>query len=213
MNAGIGGYESTATPYEVRPWTIYWSAAFTGSLAALAVSLIAGLASIAVGAQMVGHGEHLVSWNRVHFGGIIWAVLSAFLSYAVGGWVAGKITGHSRSEHAMLHGAIAWLITIPFLVLVAALGAGGYFGSWYGGLAGSPVWNAANQAALPAADAYAIVRNNALGALTALVLGLIGSVVGGWMASGQPMTLWHDATSTNDLHNQGASPTNVTLAR
>jgi len=32
-------------------------------------------------------------------------------------------------------------------------------------------------------------RNSALGALTALLLGLIGSVIGGWMACGEPMSL------------------------
>ena len=32
-------------------------------------------------------------------------------------------------------------------------------------------------------------RNSALGALTALLIGLIGSVIGGWMASGEPMSL------------------------
>lgn len=34
-----------------------------------------------------------------------------------------------------------------------------------------------------------VVRNNAICAITALLLGLIGSVIGGWMASGEPMTL------------------------
>src|SRR5688500_4460199 len=32
-------------------------------------------------------------------------------------------------------------------------------------------------------------RNAALGAVSALLLGLVGSVIGGWMASGQPMTV------------------------
>jgi hypothetical protein len=73
-------------------------------------------------------------------------------------------------------------------LIFAALGTGGYFGAWYPGLAGAPVWSTITTA-LPAADAAAIVRNNALGALTALLLGLIGSVLGGWMASGKPMVI------------------------
>jgi len=177
------------TDYEVRHWPINWSAVFAGSLAALAVTVVAGLAGIAVGAQMVDHGQHLVDIRRAQIGGILWAVCSAFLSFVVGGWVAGKITGHTRAEHAMLQAAIAWLVAIPFFIFIASLGASGYMGVWYTGLAGTPAW-AGNAVALPAADSYAILRNNALGALTALVLGLIGSVVGGWMASGQPMTFW-----------------------
>jgi len=34
-------------------------------------------------------------------------------------------------------------------------------------------------------------RNSAIGALTALLLGLVGSVIGGWMACGEPMTFTH----------------------
>jgi hypothetical protein len=37
-------------------------------------------------------------------------------------------------------------------------------------------------------------RNAALGAVTALLLGLVGSVIGGWIASGEPMTLTYYRT-------------------
>ena len=43
-------------------------------------------------------------------------------------------------------------------------------------------------------DSPKVARNSALGALTALLLGLVGSVVGGWMASGEPMTLTYYRT-------------------
>ena len=59
---------------------------------------------------------------------------------------------------------------------------------WYGGLAGTPVWVTPGAVADPQA-ALIIARNGALGAVTALLLGLAGSAVGGWMASGEPMTI------------------------
>jgi hypothetical protein len=40
-------------------------------------------------------------------------------------------------------------------------------------------------------DAPKAARNSALGAVTALLVGLIGSVIGGWMAAGEPMTFTH----------------------
>jgi uncharacterized membrane protein YeaQ/YmgE (transglycosylase-associated protein family) len=43
-------------------------------------------------------------------------------------------------------------------------------------------------------EAARVARNAALGALTAMLLGLVGAVVGGWMASGEPMTLTHYRT-------------------
>jgi hypothetical protein len=43
---------------------------------------------------------------------------------------------------------------------------------------------------LPAAggDVAAAVRNTALANVAALLLGLVGGVLGGWMASGEPMS-------------------------
>jgi len=37
-------------------------------------------------------------------------------------------------------------------------------------------------------DAARVTRKSALGAVAAVLLGLIGSVIGGWMALGEPMT-------------------------
>jgi hypothetical protein len=104
----------------------------------------------------------------------------------------------------MLHAVMAWLVAIPFFIFIASLGAGGYLGGWYAGLAGTPVW-VTNAPALPNDVAYAVVRNNALGALTALILGLIGSVLGGWLASGQPMHFWSTSptTTTTTTHADG----------
>jgi hypothetical protein len=42
-------------------------------------------------------------------------------------------------------------------------------------------------------------RNAAIGAATALLIGLIGSVIGGWMASGEPMTLTYRRARTNHM--------------
>jgi len=43
-------------------------------------------------------------------------------------------------------------------------------------------------------DTPRAVRNSALGTVTALLLGLVGSVIGGWMACGEPMSLTYHRT-------------------
>jgi len=64
------------------------------------------------------------------------------------------------------------------------------FGGWFGGLAGTPAWvTPATTAADP--NAAAILRNEALAALTAILVGLMGAVIGGWLASGEPMSVTH----------------------
>ena len=181
---------TTTVRWEMTSWPVSWSAIWIGALAALAVSLIFGLVGIAVGA----YGDiHIVSWHKFHVVALVLSVCGAFFAFVVGGWAAGKILGARHAESAMLHGAIAWLVTIPFLLVLASLGAAGYFGIWYHGLAGTPVWVAPAVVADPEAAAI-MARNGALAALTALLLGLVGSVLGGWLASGEPMTFTHYRT-------------------
>ena len=124
---------------------------------------------------------------------LVLSVCGAFFAFAVGGWAAGKILGARHAETSILHGAIAWLVTVPILLVLASLGAANYFGVWYGGLAGTPAWVSPVVVADPQV-ALMIARNGALGALTALLLGLVGSAVGGWMASGEPMTITYYRT-------------------
>jgi hypothetical protein len=126
---------------------------------------------------------------------LVFAVIGSFFSFVVGGWVAGKINGFRHAETDMLHGAIVWLVAVPLLVVLGAVGAGSLFGGWYAGLAGIPVWaTPTNVAADPTAAAAA--RNAALLAVTALLIGLVGSVLGGWLASGEAMSLRLRSRST-----------------
>jgi hypothetical protein len=176
-------------------WPINWSSIWVGVLSALAVALIVSLVGAALGAHQLGPAGRIARWSDVGFGALVFGVLGAFFSFVVGGWIAGKINGYRRAETDMLHGAVVWLVAIPILVTLAALGAGTLFGGWYGGLAGVPVFVTPNAVAADPAAATA-ARNSALGAVTALLIGLIGSVIGGWLASGEPMSVTHYRTRT-----------------
>jgi hypothetical protein len=205
-------------------WPVNWSAIWVGTLSAVAAVLIFGLVGLALGAHLLGPEHRVVDLKKIALGTLAFSVFSAFLSFVIGGWTAGKVAGILRSEPGMLQGAIVWLTAMPVLVLLAGVGAGNYLGGWYAGLAGTPSW------ATPAAlferpesldvsataeerrewkeeqaaykqkvkqwqeDSPKVTRNSALGVVTALLLGLIGSVIGGWMASGEPMTLTYHRT-------------------
>jgi len=179
----------TYQQWEAVEWPVSWSAIWVGGLAALATGLIFGLAGAALGAYSE---TRIVNWHKFQMWALVFSICSAFFAYVIGGWTAGKILGARRAEHAVLHGAIAWLVTIPILLVLASLGAASYFGVWYGGLAGTPPWVSPVVAVDP--QAAIIARNGALGALTALLIGLAGSVIGGWMASGEPMTFTYYRT-------------------
>jgi hypothetical protein len=165
------------------PWPVSWSAIWVGALAALAVGLIIGLIGTAVGA----HGaSRYVDWGKLQLIGIVFGVAGSFFAFAAGGWAAARVAGIQRAETAMLHAGIVWALAIPLLVAMAAFGASSLGGGWYGGLAGTPAWVAAVPPADP--ELARAMRNTALASVVALLIGLMGAVIGGWMASGEPMT-------------------------
>lgn len=203
------------------PWPVHWGAAWLGALGAVAAIVLLGLIGVAVGAPLVGAENRVVDLKKIAMGALAYSVFTSFLAFVLGGWIAGKVAGIIHSEPAILHGAVTWLLTVPILIVLGALGAGSYVGGWFAGLSGSPSWSAPAGAPYERPDANGpidsaratteweeyrakvklwrdetpkAVRNAALGAVTALLLGLMGSVVGGWMASGEPMNPWYDRT-------------------
>jgi hypothetical protein len=169
-----------------RPWPV-WSAVWVGALSALAVGLVIGLIGYAIGAHQLT-APRTTTFSNVRLVTTIFSVAGAFFAFVVGGWVAGRILGARRAEPAILHGVIAWLVTVPAMLLLGAVGATAMWGGWYGGLVASPAW-VATPPTTP--EIAAAVRNGALASVAALLLGLVGSVIGGWMASGEPMMLGH----------------------
>jgi len=200
-------------------WPINWSAIWTGVLASIVAILLFGLVAVAIGAHLVGPSDRVVDLKSLRFGAVIFSVFSAFLSFVLGGWIAGKVAGILRAEPGMLHGAIVWLTAVPVLVLLTSLGAGSSLGAWYGGLASARSGSDApyTRPDAPSADASQqdraeyqkkldeykeqmrqwqedtprVTRNSALFAITALLLGLMGSALGGWIASGETLNLGH----------------------
>jgi hypothetical protein len=138
--------------------------------------LVVGLIGVAVGAHQTGVNARITKWSDVGLAALIFSVAGSFFSFVLGGWVAGKIAGVRRAETASLHGAIVLIVTVPLVLVLAALGAGSYFGGWYSGLAGTPSGVTSVTAADP--NAAAVARNGALGGLNGVAIGLDGLGLG-----------------------------------
>ena len=123
-------------------WPVNWSAIWVGALASLAAVLVFGLIGTAIGAHLLAPEHRVVDVRKLSIGALSFSVCSAFFAFVIGGWITGKIAGILHSEPAMLHGAIAWCLTVPLLLVLATLGASSYLGGWSAGLAGSPTWGA-----------------------------------------------------------------------
>jgi len=208
---------------------VNWTAIAVGALASLAVALVIGLIGIALGAHLLRPEDRIVDMRKLGIGALIFSVCGAFFSAAAGGWVASKIAGILHSEPAMIHGAIVWLVTIPMLLVATAVGAGSAMGGWYAGLnpnattsANAPFTrpDALSASATPEQvaayntrqdeynrnvkqwqdDTPRVTRNSALGAITALLIALAGSVIGAWVACGEPMNFSHHRTRKPMYH-------------
>lgn len=191
---------TTSASEEWVPWPIVWSAIWVGALASIAAATVLGLLGASLGATGIENVKDFSTWKTVSLIDTTAAVFGAFLAFVIGGWVTGKIAGIRRSEPAILHAVISWLVALPLLLAFLAIGAGKSFGGWYGGIIGNSRFIAGVGVTLsPEA-----VRHMAIAAETAILLGLIGSVIGGWMACGEPMSLTHYRTRGKALPRNSA---------
>ena len=208
---------------------VNWTAVWIGALATFSMVVLFGLVGLALGAHLLGPEHRIVDVKKLGLWTLIFSVCGAFFSSVIGGWAAAKIAGILHSEPAMLHGAFVWRVTVPVLVGCAGFGASSLYGGWYGGLGPNSATNPSTPFVRPdplgasatleeiAAvkvqqaeynrnvkqwheDTPKVTRNSAMGAITALLLGLLGSVIGGWMASGEPMNFTHYRTRKPRYH-------------
>lgn len=161
----------------------------------LATGLILGLSGISLSAYALQLGYGLLRWHDFGLAALVFSVRGPSFPLL---WVAGSrlrlpVLVTLNPQHSMA--PIVWLVTIPMFLILATLGAGPFFGPWYGWLAGSPSWMPVPQGS-PDVNAILAARNAALGAVLALVIGLAGGVLGGWLASGEPVTWKYDRTRT-----------------
>jgi hypothetical protein len=113
---------TTNTPLRrATAWPVDWSAVWVGALSAVLISLIVALIGVAIGAHATA-ASRIVHWKEFGLGSLIFAILGAFLAFAAGGWVAGRIAGYRWSEPAILHGAIAWLVGMSLVVTLGSIG-------------------------------------------------------------------------------------------
>src|SRR5262245_26556633 len=81
-----------------------WPAIFGGTFFALGVMLILSLFGLAIGAAAAGP-QGATGGVRAWTG--IWSLVTAFVSFLAGGWLAAKVASSTRNE-GRLHGLVVW---------------------------------------------------------------------------------------------------------
>ena len=166
-------------------WPVYWTPIIIGALGSIVAVVLFGVIGTAVGSWKAGNEGRVTDFSGIGRGAVGYAVFASFLAFVIGGWITTRIAGIRRAEPAILHAAITFLVATVALLAMASFG-GAVFNGWYVSLAPAPIVpTPAGQPVDP--NAAKAAAAGATAAAVAILLGLAGSVVGGWMGSGERM--------------------------
>jgi hypothetical protein len=146
---------------------IHWQSIVAGALAAISTFLLLGL--LALGIDLLVDEDSGAAIDVV-------SVIIGFISFLVGGYVAGRILGEHRDapaegarevgRHGVRHGLLTWALATLLILVLSGLGLGTLFGP-VGDMMGPLDPEQISQAA----------RDAALGAFLSLLLWAIAAVV------------------------------------
>ena len=102
---------------------ISWGAIFAGAVIAVGLTILFGLLGTAIGFRAIDP-QSSSPFSGLGIGTAIWWILTSIISLAVGGYVAGHVSGQPDRASASAHGAATWgIVTIITLwMAVSAIG-------------------------------------------------------------------------------------------
>ncbi len=101
-------------------WPVYWSAIWVGTLTALVIALLVGLAAIALGAHEMGPGRGIVKWSEFGMGALFFSVVGSF-AYNATMTLGGAAVAHPLQLRNVSSLHVPLIMMIGALVLVLAL--------------------------------------------------------------------------------------------
>lgn len=101
---------------------ISWQAIFGGIIIALAMELLLTVLGASVGSTVgMQNPQDDATTHAIGIGLGIWFILVSIISLYLGGWVAGRMSGLTRSKEGALHGFVTWgAVTLVGVYLVSA---------------------------------------------------------------------------------------------
>jgi hypothetical protein len=112
-------YVESGHPTHHGPMHVHWGSVFAGLFVALSVMALLSALGAAIGATAYDPGDDARRWG---IGTGIWALISALISFIVGGFVAARTSGHTDRQNGLFHGFMVWAVTIPLLAFLVGSG-------------------------------------------------------------------------------------------
>lgn len=161
-----GTYDTSRTGYDapragdvagvaVAGRRISWGAVFAGVIIVLIVQLLLSLLGVGIGASTIDPTQHGGTPEASSFGigAGLWWVICSLISVFAGSWVAGRLAGMPDRTDGMLHGLVAWGLSMLLVLYLLTTAVSSLIGGAFG-VVGSAM-QAAGQGALAAGGAAA----------------------------------------------------------
>jgi hypothetical protein len=105
---------------------VSWGAVFAGGVIALVLQIILNMVGLGVGLSTVDVASgDTPSAGSLSMGAGIWWVVSGIVAAAVGGYIAGRLSGKASQSTTAYHGLIAWAVsTLAVLYLLSSAASG-----------------------------------------------------------------------------------------
>ena len=126
MNSFTANAPSTVTTLAAERHRISWGAVFAGIASGLVVQLILSILGLALGLSTVDPtSDGTPSASTLSLGAGIWWIVSGIVAAAIGGYLAGRLSGKSNRTTAGFHGLVSWASTtlVVTFLLSSALGS------------------------------------------------------------------------------------------
>lgn len=104
-------HATPAETYNLPLYALRWSAIFAGLVVGIATNLFLMLLGAAAGLAVFEVGENVAD-TGIPLAAAIWNALSMIVAAFTGGYVAARTAGMRRASDGILHGVVAWGVTM-----------------------------------------------------------------------------------------------------
>lgn len=108
---------------------VAWGAVFAGAVIGLVMQIILNMVGLGVGLSTldIAQGD-APSAGSMSLGAGIWFVVSGILAAALGGYIAGRLSGKASHSTTAYHGLISWAVSTLTVVYLLSSAASGMIG-------------------------------------------------------------------------------------
>lgn len=153
FNKARDSHERSLAAEHLARQPISWSAIIAGALTALVCQLVLNLLGLGIGLSSVSPGGGGAGAEAFSIGAGIWIVLTAIATYAIGGYMTGRLAGEPLRSRAGYHGLVSWALTTTVVILLLTSAVGSILGGTLS--AASSAFGGAGHALTSAAQAMA----------------------------------------------------------